>query len=145
MKVYRICKTYPPDHDPIDGLGAFQKGGRWNSKGTYAVYTAGTLALARAELARHVSMDCIPDGFRVYEIEIPDTSYIEIGPLPSDWDDDPPSPASQRLGDSHLKNPSVLCLKIRSVCDPDSFNFVLNPMSKAYSEVKILDSYAFKP
>ena len=72
MIVYRICQTYPPGHDPIDGMGSFRNGGGWNSKGTHAVYTASSLALARSELARHINLESIPDGFRVYEIEIPD-------------------------------------------------------------------------
>ncbi len=145
MIVYRICQTYPPDHDPIDGLGAFQKGGRWNSKGTFAVYTAGSIALARAELARHVNFESIPDGFRVYEIEIPDEGCVEIEPLPLNWDDDPPSPASQRLGDGYLKNPSILGIKVRSACDPESHNYVLNPACTNYSKVRLVKSYPFKP
>lgn len=145
MIVYRICNTYPPDHDPIDGAGAFLKGGRWNSKGTHAVYTASSLALARSELARHVNLESIPDNLRVYEIEIPDMDMPIVTPLPQDWKDDPPAPSSQRLGDSHLRNPDLLFLKVPSVCDPNSFNIVLNPMSRLYNQVMVINNYAFVP
>jgi len=143
--VYRICQTYPPHHNPIDGMGAYQKGGRWNSKGTFAVYTAGSLALARAELARHINFESIPDAFSVYEIEIPDDGCVSIAPLPIGWDDDPPAPISQRLGDAYLKDTSILGIKVRSACDPASFNYVLNPRALAFAQVNVVRSYAFVP
>ncbi|MEQ8713865.1 MAG: RES family NAD+ phosphorylase [Cyclobacteriaceae bacterium] len=143
MIVYRICNTYPPNHNPIDGVGAFQKGGRWNSKGTYAVYTASSLALARSELARHVNLESVPEGVRVYEIELPEQGSIPIKSLPEHWNDDPPSPISQRFGDQYLHNPNILYLKVPSVCDPNSFNLVLNPMSVHYNNVKVIKDYPF--
>ncbi len=143
MIVYRICNTYPPNHNPIDGVGAFQNGGRWNSKGTYAVYTASSLALARSELARHVNLESVPEGVRVYEIELPEQDAIPIKSLPEHWNDDPPSPISQRFGDQYLHNPNILYLKVPSVCDPNSFNLVLNPMSVHYNNVKVIKDYPF--
>ncbi|MEM8895515.1 MAG: RES family NAD+ phosphorylase [Bacteroidota bacterium] len=145
MIVYRICNTYPPDHNPIDGQGAFRKGGRWNSKGTYAVYTASSIALARSEIARHVNLEDIPDGFRVYEIEIPDFDNPVLSPLPNGWNEDPPSPNSQLLGDQKLQDIDTLYLKVPSVCDMNSFNLILNPMSKHYGKVKIIKDYPFVP
>ncbi len=145
MIVYRICKPYPPDHNPIDGMGAFRKGGRWNSKGTYAVYTANSLALARSELARHVSLESVPDGFSIYEIEIPDQDYSNIKSLPKDWAEDPPPRSSQLLGDGMLKNSHTLGIKVPSVCDPSSFNYILNPMSIHFSKVKVKRNYPFVP
>lgn len=145
MILYRICQTYPPDHNPLDGMGSFKKGGRWNSKGTFAVYTASSLALARAEMARHISMECIPEGFRVYEIEIPDGDYAEISPLPAGWDYDPPAPFTQRLGDSYLNQPEILAVKVPSVCDPASFNYLLNPESKRFRQVRIVRDNPFVP
>lgn len=129
----------------MDGMGAFKRGGRWNSKGTYTVYTASSLALARSELARHVNLESVPDEFRVYEIEIPDQDYEEVANLPSDWDDDPPAISTQHLGDSFLQDPSVLAIKVRSVCDPNSFNYILNPMSISFHDVKVIRDHPFVP
>lgn len=145
MIVFRICQTYPPDHNPIDGRGAFLYGGRWNSIGRHALYTASSLALARAELARHVDLSCMPDLYKVYEIEVPDHTYKTIKPLPPDWDQDPPGFVSQQMGDQWLQDATCLGFKVSSVCDPDDFNLVLNPMSPGYSEVCVKRSYAFKP
>ncbi|MCV9387281.1 RES family NAD+ phosphorylase [Reichenbachiella ulvae] len=145
MRVYRICQTYPPDHDPLDGRGAFLNGGRWNHKGSYAVYTASSLALARAELARHVNLECIPDNFRVYEIEIPDHHHRTIDPIPDGWNADPEDSETKKIGSELLKNPDILCLKVPSICDPDSFNYILNPTYKDFSEVQIIKHYPFTP
>lgn len=126
-------------------MGSFRYGGRWNSKGTFVVYTASSLALARAEMARHIGMECIPDGFRVYEIEIPDGNYPEISPLPKGWDNDPPAPLTQQLGDTYLNQPDILALKVPSVCDPASFNYLLNPESVNFQRVRIVKHYPFVP
>ncbi len=144
MIVYRVCQTYPPHHNPIDGVGAFKQGGRWNSKGTYMVYTASSLPLARSELARHINLESLPDDFRVYEIEIPDEDYPEIKPLPHDWDSDPIPHDTQLLGDAAFSNPDVLAVKVPSVCDEGSFNYLLNPRSRRYHEVKVVRDYDFR-
>ena len=145
MIVYRICQTYPPGHDPIDGVGAYKYGARWNSKGTHVVYTAGSLALARSELARHVNLEVIPDGYRVYEIEIPDQEYEEIKPLPADWNTDPEPESTKKVGDKFLLHSDALCFKVPSVCDPLAFNYLLNPRSSQYPQVKIVRDYLFAP
>jgi RES domain-containing protein len=143
MIVYRICQKYPPDHNPIDGMGAFKNGGRWNLKGTYAVYTASSLALARSELARHVNLESIPDHFRVYEIEIPESEFVALQPLPYDWNEDPPAVYSQEAGTKTLQNLDYTGFKVPSVCDPKAFNYILNPLSRHYSSVKRVRDYPF--
>jgi RES domain-containing protein len=136
--------TYPPSHDPIDGAGAYKYGGRWNSKGTYVVYTASTLALARCEMARHANLDSLPEGMMVYEIEIPDEHCLDIQTLPEDWRADPESSSTQLVGDRLMQNPDVLSIKVPSVCDTKSVNYVLNVSSRYFSLVKIIKQYAFE-
>lgn len=145
MIVYRICQAYPPGYDPIDGVGAYKHGARWNSKGTHVVYTAESLALARSELARHMNLEVVPDGYRVYEIEIPDKDYEEIRLLPVDWNADPEPRSTKEMGDQLLQSTRVLCVKVPSVCDPKAFNYLLNPKSSQYSQVRIVRDYPFVP
>ncbi|MEQ8549466.1 MAG: RES family NAD+ phosphorylase [Cyclobacteriaceae bacterium] len=145
MIVYRICQTYPPTYDPIDGEGASLFGGRWNPKGTPAVYTASSLALARCEIARHVSLDEIPDDFRVYEIDIPDTQQVEPSPLPKGWKNNHDWRTTQAVGAQYLSDLNVLSLKVPSLCDPHSYNLILNPASANYGLVKVVRSYPFEP
>ncbi|MEM9896168.1 MAG: RES family NAD+ phosphorylase [Bacteroidota bacterium] len=145
MIVYRICKTYPPNHDPIDGEGAFISGGRWNPKGIYAVYTASTLALARSELARRLSLDNLPDGFSVYEIEVPEDLLEAIDVLPENWDSETDWRTSQKLGKRYLENNKIVGIKVPSVCDPKSANIILNPRALNFEQVKVKKNYLFKP
>lgn len=145
MIVYRICKAYPPAYNPIDGAGSFKNGGRWNSKGTYAVYTSSSISLARSEMARHVNLESVPDGFSIYEIEIPNDYFINILELPDDWSTDPPAKSTQILGDELLKSSQILGIKVPSVCDKQSFNYILNPISTYYKEVKVVRHYPFVP
>ena len=145
MIVYRICQTYPPDHDPIDGQGSFIRGGRWNPKGVHAVYTASSLALARSELARHINLDIIPDGYRVYEIEIPDGDCASPVHLPEEWDSDIDWNTTQAIGKKFLTDTSILCMKVPSVCDFKSYNIILNPNSDNYHQTKVVNDYPFEP
>ncbi len=143
MIVYRICQTYPPNHNPIDGEGAAQYGGRWNPIGTKMVYTASTLALARCELARHINLEDVPDSYRIFEIEIPDKEYIEIKPLPTDWDSDLESDTTKIIGDHYFSDDTILCIKAPSVCDARSYNYLLNPNCNQYHLVKVVQDYPF--
>lgn len=145
MIVYRICNTYPPSHDPVDGKGSALRGGRWNRKGIAAVYTAASLALARSELARHVNLDTVPLGMKVYEIEIPNRDILILDELPADWDSNQDWINTQHLGSDHLLDPQVLAIQVPSVCDHRSFNLILNPGYTDFDEVKIVRDYEFRP
>ena len=147
MIVYRICRSYPPDHNPLDGRGAAKYGGRWNSIGKRVVYTSSSLSVARSELARHINLESIPDGYRVYEIEIPDDNYVETthkfeDSLP-EWNFDMESLTTRKIGDDYLADKTVLAFKVPSVCDPKQFNYLLNPDSDSYYLVKVIDDYPF--
>ena len=143
MIVYRICKTYPPDHNPIDGAGASKYPGRWNSKGTRMVYTASSLSLVRSEMARHINLEDLPDNLRVYEIKIPDQEFKVIKILPGDWSSDPEADSTKAIGDKYFSDKSVPGLKVPSVCDPESFYYLLNPLSEAHHLVKVVKDYPF--
>ncbi len=145
MILYRICKLYPPDNNPIDGKGAAKYGGRWNSEGIKMVYTASSLALARSELARHTNLATIPDGYRIYEIEIPDQEYEKVTPLPPDWNSNYEPESTKKMGDACFLNPKVLAIAVPSVVDNNSFNYLLNPQSSAFGLVKVIKEYPFIP
>ena len=95
MIVYRLCKQeYVND---LSGHGAELNGGRWNSKGNPALYTAGTRALAVLEVAVHVPFGIIPTEYYMNTIEIPEKSgitQIEISRLQGDWNRKPHFPVN---------------------------------------------------
>jgi len=123
----------------MSGVGAYRAGGRWNSPGRYAVYTAGNLALAMLELLVHID-DAIALrdlGYVYHPVTFPNDVVSVLGEddLPSDWDANPVSRASQVAGDEWLEAQSTLVLAVPSVIvpaahryDPDSMNYIVNPM-----------------
>jgi RES domain-containing protein len=52
MVVFRIVKSLNRAKD-LSGMGAFKNGGRWNSKGTYMLYTSINSSLAYLETLVH--------------------------------------------------------------------------------------------
>lgn len=67
------------------GKGAALHGGRWNSVGKEAIYTAATRSLAALEILVHYSV--LPKDFLVTPVRIPDAliDEIELEVLPAAW------------------------------------------------------------
>ena len=86
MIVYRLCrKDYAND---LSGRGAEINGGRWNSKGVAAIYTASSRALCAIEIVVHVPAGIIPTDYFMVTISIPDsevTDTISLKSLPANW------------------------------------------------------------
>src|SRR3712207_6563948 len=103
MFVYRIVKTEQRTGD-LSGTGAYRFGGRWNSKGTYMLYTSENSSLAYLESLVHLDESELPPHLFIVQIEIhpdvpvytlPGASYpdrwLELGNL-----------QTQRLGDQWM-------------------------------------------
>ncbi len=76
----------------LSGHGAEMNGGRWNGRGSPALYTSGSRALAVLEIAVHVPFGIIPTNFYMVIIEVPEGSgidKIETADLPGDWNRNP--------------------------------------------------------
>src|SRR5665213_2597706 len=104
MIVYRLCKKeYVND---LSGYGAEMNSGRWNGKGTPALYTSGSRALAVLEVAVHVPFGIMPANYYMVTIEAPKGSgiiKIEVADLPVDWNRNPFPRSTQYIGDDFLK------------------------------------------
>jgi RES domain-containing protein len=141
--VYRLTRKRA---EYLSGKGAYQVGGRWNSPGVYMLYTAESLALAKCEVARHVNFEDVPDNYVVLAIEIPDDSICDIDNIPEDWKADPPDVVTKAIGDQFVERQNCIALKVPSVCDENSFNYLLNPQYPEYnSKVKIVKEKPFTP
>jgi RES domain-containing protein len=135
MKVFRISKcNYIED---LSGTGAALYGGRWNSKGSYILYTAATASLALLETIVHMST--LPkEGFCLLEMEIPENyKLVSEKELPPNWTDHPPPALLQKIGDDFIEKQEFLALKIPSVVLPEEFNFLLNPAHPDFKKIKI--------
>jgi len=145
MIVYRLCKQEYL-HD-LSGYGAEMNGGRWNGKGTPALYTSGSRALAVLEIAVHVPFGILPTNYYMMTIEAPEnagTIKIEARDLPENWNRNPPARPSQYFGDDFLKENKHLMLKVPSATVAGEFNYIINPRHPDFKNVKIITTEPFE-
>jgi RES domain-containing protein len=130
MIVYRIVKSLTRAKD-FSGIGAFKSGGRWNSKGTYMLYTSMNSSLAYLETLVHFNEPDIPPNLYITAIEIlgndsliyqlPDDKY------PEDWQTQD-NLENKIIGDQWIRENKFLAFKVQSAINPTEFNFLLNPL-----------------
>jgi len=141
MIVYRIAKRKTRTND-LSGTGAYNEGGRWNSPGTYALYTSENRSLAALEVLVHVDESELPPNLFIMTIEINEKSPVyemRDDQLPADWRI-PGNLALQAIGDQIFRNNHYLAIKARSAVLPQEYNYILNPLFPGfYSLVKVID------
>lgn len=144
MHVFRIARSQYANS--LSGRGAALHGARWNSPGVEMVYTAGNRSLAMAEVLVHLSMDIIPDDFRMITIEFPDNFAIKViseKELPEYWNQFPHNQSTQQLGDNFILENKFCVLQVPSVVTQGDYNFLLNPMHPDFARVRILEVRKF--
>ena len=147
MRVFRIERErYLPD--TLRGIGAsLSNGSRWNSYGTFLVYTAQSRALAMLEVSVHLNLrDELPTDRMLVEIEIPDeVKILEISKeeLPKNWNSKPPTGHSQVVGDAFVRNGEAAVLKVPSSIVEEEFNFLINPNHPEAAKIKVVSSRPF--
>lgn len=150
MEMYRLTQKKFSD-DPFNPVGAKLYGGRWNSKGTEALYFAASESLCVLEVFVHVNND--PDlinKYDLYRIQMPDDLIIRLDPdaLPVHWRAIPASEQTQEIGDQFLQGtpPEYAALQVPSSISPRDNNYVINPnhpkMKAIFSQAEKL-SFSF--
>jgi RES domain-containing protein len=144
MIVYRLCKKiFTKD---LLGRGAEINGGRWNGKGIAALYTSSSRALCAIEIIVHVPAGIIPKDYCMVTLEFPDDAQINtisLKDLPANWNNNPISVSTQRIGSTFLSEQKALVLEIPSAIIKDEWNYIINPMHKDFQKVKIMDIEPF--
>ncbi len=137
--VYRICKTkYAAT--AFDGEGAFRFGGRWNTRGTRMIYTAGSLALAALEMLVHLDDDELLLAYSFVAAQIPPALILPVKdfrPLPKNWSASPPPIALQRLGDEWVRSLASAVLEVPTAIVPLEQNYLLNPAHPDFAQIKL--------
>ena len=130
----------------LSGRGAEINGGRWNGKGTPALYTAASRALAVLEVAVHVPFGILPTNYRMITIEVPHESMevFAVADLPSDWNRNPFAPSTQYLGDDFLNAKKSLLLQVPSTTVAGDFNYIINPNHPDFEKLKVLKIEPFE-
>jgi RES domain-containing protein len=145
MIVYRLCKKeYIND---LSGYGAEMNSGRWNGKGTPALYTSGSRAFAMLEVAVHVPFGIRPINYYMITIEIPEEAEItkiNTTDLPENWNRNPFARSTQYMGDDFLKANIDLVLQVPSATVTGDYNYIINPRHSDLKSLKIISAEPFE-
>ena len=102
-------------HAALDGEGARLHGARWNSSGTAVVYAASHLSLAALEYLVHIDPQDAPRDLVALRLHVPDSATelaYEPASLPAGWQDAPPRPECQAIGDRWARSSEHLLLRV---------------------------------
>jgi len=143
MTVYRIVKAEKRTHD-LSGTGAFKYGGRWNSIGTYMLYTSENASLAYLETLVHVEEPLFPADLFITAVTIKNESLIhtinERNYL-ANWRK-LDNLENKIVGDQWMSKIKYLGFKVRSAVNPLEYNYLLNPLFPGYADLVEVSSVA---
>ncbi len=136
MLAYRLVKERWAT-TALDGGGARAYGGRWNSPGTGMLYASQSIALAALELLVHLRRDQVLGSYRLFTLEIPDSSVLRIvdSDLPADWRANPLPVSSARLGDGWVASSRSVALLVPSTMIPREHNLLISPAHPDFASV----------
>jgi len=139
VRLFRIAREkYKQD---LSGYGSALYGGRWNNKGTSALYTATHISLAVLEMVAQARRTYIAqEGAWLLELELAVASHlhsISHEALPADWRNPARIAATQAIGDQQFQAGN-LGLIVPSAVLPRENNVVLNPRAVLYAQIKIV-------
>lgn len=141
MFVYRIVKSKARTAD-LSGTGAYRVGGRWNSKGTYMLYTSENSSLAYLETLVHFDETEYPPHLYVMKMEVDDkvpVYTLKEDEYPAGWMQ-LELLENKAVGDRLMKEQKALAIKVRSAINTLEYNYLLNPLfPRFYNLVKVVD------
>lgn len=133
MDLYRVVKTFERASD-LSGTGAFNVGGRWNSKGTYMLYTSENSSLAYLESLVHFDVENLPSRLFIMHLQLAENIDIYTLPdkeYPADWIRIG-SVENQLLGNKIMNDKKYIGFKVRSAINTFEYNILLNPLFPRY-------------
>ena len=141
MKAYRIVKDKIRTKD-LSGTGAFKTGGRWNSKGTYMLYTSENSSLALLEALVHFDKSDCPPHLHIMHLNIDDSSPVYTIPdseYPKNWLQ-LELPENKQLGDKYMLERKFIGIRVKSAINDTENNILLNPLFPGYHQsVQLID------
>ncbi|HNP18084.1 MAG TPA: RES family NAD+ phosphorylase [Fulvivirga sp.] len=136
MIVYRITLAKYSNQLVASGRPA-----RWNSNGTFMIYSASSRALACLENLVHRGSEGRNDAFKTLVIDIPDNIIPEEYPkdrLPKRWTTYKGQLRTKFIGDGWIKSRRSLIMKVPSAIIPEESNYLINPNHPDYPKVRII-------
>ncbi len=135
MIVYRITLSKFSDQLYASGRPA-----RWNSAGTFIIYSASSRALACLENLVHRRGEGLDTSFRTLVIEIPDDIKIETfqkDELPKNWTSMKGQLNTKFIGDGWCRSGNTAVIQVPSAIIPEESNYLINPYHVDFKKIKI--------
>ena len=136
LTLYRVVKDRRRAKD-LSGTGAYRTGGRWNSKGTYMLYTSENSSLAYLESLVHFEKLLFPPHLFVTALEIESSAplyYLPDNSYPKDWMK-PGMIANQKMGNNWMADKKFLAVRVRSAVNSLEYNYLLNPLFPGFANL----------
>jgi RES domain-containing protein len=145
LEIYRICLAKYAGELVASGTP-----GRWNLRGQFVIYAAGSRALACLENVVHRSGEGLASRFTVLRLEVPDTLAVEelaLSDLPPDWQLTSAYARCQPLGAAWYRRQAAAVLRVPSSIIAHEHNYVLNTRHPDFAQVRIAgrEDFAFDP
>jgi RES domain-containing protein len=123
----------------FDGEGARQTGGRWNSEGVRAVYTAGSLSLALLETLVRLEIRETLNYFKAVPVSFDESGVLTVAgsELPGHWNRTPPGFTTKAIGDRWIRDELFPVLCVPSAVVPQEKNYLLNPQHPDFGNITI--------
>ena len=135
MKLFRIVQDKIRCND-LSGTGAFRYGGRWNSKGTYMLYTSENSSLAYLESLVHFDRVLLPPKLFCVQLQIDESFPIYIvksAEYSANWKK-LALLENQQLGNQWMSHNKYAGIKVRSAINTLEYNYLLNPLFPKYND-----------
>jgi RES domain-containing protein len=123
---------------PFTGEGARRFGGRWNSPGHPAVYSADSRALAVLEVLVHLHRPAAALRYRIFAVAFA-TAQVEVvtdAALLADTASPFILQSTQRFGDAWLRENRSPVLQVPSAIIPEEANYILNPLHPEFARLR---------
>lgn len=145
LSAWRIVKRKLAS-EAFSGEGARLYGGRWNSPGVPAVYTAQSRSLAALEILVHLESPELLSHYVVFEVSLDEAMVIAMpeSKLPHDWQTEPPPRELRAIGDSWAAARASAVLQVPSAIIPEESLFLLNPLHEDFSKLAIGELLPFR-
>jgi RES domain-containing protein len=123
----------------FDGEGARRYGGRWNSPGTAVVYASETRALCLLEVLAGLRSVKPLHAYVFVPATFDDSLVRPLPPedLPPDWQDSPPHPSAQQVGDTWVDQKESAILRVPSAIIPSEYNYLFDPAHPDFEQIRI--------
>ena len=136
MIVYRITTAQWSKQLQASGNVA-----RWNSRGNFVIYTAGSRSLACLENLVHRSGEMCSKQYKVMLIEIPDSINMEeilLKSLDIDWKNLTNFSYCQSIGTKWLIAGKAAVLKVPSIIIEQEYNYLINAQHADFKKIKLI-------